>query len=67
MPPKCINLPSTFCYDPDSFTMGAQRRKITPDYQKLYQLKIGCSLGYQGRTEHLMLYVHRVQMDNVTG
>ena len=38
---KCINLPSPF----RSFTTEAQRRTITPDLQKLYQLHFGCPLG----------------------
>ena len=50
-----------------SFTTEAQRSKITPDYQKLYQLYFVCPLGDQDRNEHLMSCVRRVQMDMVTG
>jgi hypothetical protein len=64
---KYINHPNTFCYVCGSFTTEAQRRTITTDLKILYQLYFGCPLGEQDRTEHLMLYVHHVQMDKVTG
>ena len=42
---KCINHPNPFCYVRGSFITEAQRRTITPDLQKLYQLYFGCPLG----------------------
>jgi hypothetical protein len=49
MPRKCINHPNTLRYVRvcGSFIAKAQRRTITPDLQKLYQLYLGCPLGDQ--------------------
>ena len=54
MPRKCIKHTNTFCYVYRSFTAQAQRRTITPDLQKMYQLYFACPLGDQDKDWPLM-------------
>ena len=60
MPRKCINHPNTHCYLCGSFKAKAQRRTITPDLQKLYQLYLGCPSGDQ-----VMEWAPHVILDHV--
>ena len=49
MPRKCKNSPNLFCYVCGSFTVKTQRRAITSDVKRIYQLYFGFPLGDQGK------------------
>ena len=49
MPRKCKNSPHLFCYICGSFTVKTQRRAITSDVKRIYQLYFGCPLGDQDK------------------
>jgi len=66
MPPKCVNHPKTFCYVRDSFTANTQRRTVTPDLHKVYQLYRDCSLGDQDKdwAPHVICTVCSTELRN---
>ena len=50
MPRQCKNHSDIFYYVCGSFAIKSQRRKITNDLRKIYQLYFGCPLGDQDKT-----------------
>lgn len=49
MPRECKNHPDKFCYVCGNFTSKQQRRTITTNLKKIYNLYFGCHLGDQDK------------------